>query len=124
MDKKTNLEKMKTPDINTTLFDSVAFLFFHVMEIFSEDFLRVHGLRSQGFQLLLHELQQRCARNFEKKCNYICWITKKQKKDENVVNLLLRLDCKESVSRGHNTTLHNRIFIYTLSGTEKLQSTN
>ena len=68
MDKKTN------HDISTTLFDNVAFVFFHAMETFSKDFLEVHGLRSRGFQLLLYELQQRCARNFEKKCNYICWI--------------------------------------------------
>ena len=43
-------------------------IFFHAMETFSKDFLEVHGLRSRGFQLLLHELQQRCARNFEKQC--------------------------------------------------------
>ena len=59
---------MKTLDINTTLFDKVAFVFFHVMETFSKDFLEVHGLRSRGFQLLLHQLQQRCGQNFEKKC--------------------------------------------------------
>ena len=41
-----------------------------------------------------------------------------------MVNLLLGLDCKEPVSRGQNTTLYNRIFIYELCGTEKLQSTN
>ena len=64
MDKKTN---QKIVDISTTLFDNVAFVFFHVMETFSKDFLEVRGLRSRGFQLLLHELQQRCARNFEKK---------------------------------------------------------
>ena len=73
MDKKTN-KKLKILDISTTLFDNVAFVFFHVMEIFSKDFLEARGLRSRGFQLLLHELQQRCARNFEKKCTYICWI--------------------------------------------------
>ena len=57
--------------------DNVAFVFFHVMETFSKDFLEERELRmrSRGFQLLLHELQQRCARNFEKKCNFICWIT-------------------------------------------------
>ena len=64
------IKKLKTFDISTTLFDSVAFVFFHVMETFSKDFLEVHGLRSRGFQLLLHELQQCCAQNFEKKCNY------------------------------------------------------
>ena len=65
---------MKTLDISTTFFDNVAFVVFHVMETFAKDFLDVHGLRSRGFQLLLHELQQCCAQNFEKKCNYICWI--------------------------------------------------
>ena len=60
---------------NSWLFDNVASVFFHVMETFSKDFLEVRGLRSRGFQLLLHELQQRCARNFEKNCNCICWIT-------------------------------------------------
>ena len=74
MDKKTN-QKLRTLDISTTLFDNVAFVVFHVMETFSKDFLEVRGLRSRGFQVLLHELQQRCVRNFEKKCNYICWIT-------------------------------------------------
>ena len=74
MDKKTNL-KLKTLDIIATHFDNVAFVFFHMMEASSEDFLEVRGLRSRGFQPLLHELQQCCARNFEKKCNYICWIT-------------------------------------------------
>ena len=74
MDKKTNLQKLKTLDISTTLFDNVAFVFFYAMETFSKDFLEVRELRSRGFQLLLHELQQRCAWNFEKKCNYICWI--------------------------------------------------
>ena len=69
------IKKLKTLDISTTLFDNVAFVFFHVIETFSKDFLEVHELRSRGFQLLLHELQQRCAQNFEKKCNYICWIT-------------------------------------------------
>ena len=69
------MEKLKTLNISTILFDNVAFLFFHVMETFSEDFLEVRRLRSRGFQLLPHELQQCCARNFEKKCNYICWIT-------------------------------------------------
>ena len=63
----------KTLDISTTLVDNVAFVLFLVMEIFSEGFLGVCGLRSRGLQLLLHELQQGCARNFEKKCNYICW---------------------------------------------------
>ena len=67
MDKKTN-KIIETLDISTTLFDNVAFVFLHVMETFSKDFLEVRGLRSRGFQLLLHELQQRCARNFEKKC--------------------------------------------------------
>ena len=66
MDKKTN-KKLETLDISTTLFDNVAFAFFHVMETFSKDFLEVHGLRSRGFQLLLHELQQQCRQNFEKK---------------------------------------------------------
>ena len=66
MDKKTN-KKLETLDIITTLFDNVAFSFFHVMETFSKDFLEVHGLRSRGFQLLLHELQQQCRQNFEKK---------------------------------------------------------
>ena len=69
------MKKLKTLDISTTLFDNVAFVFFHVMETFSKDFLEVLGLRSRGFQLLLHELQQRCAEKFEKKCNYICWTT-------------------------------------------------
>ena len=50
------IKKLKTLDISTTLFDNVAFVFFHVMETFSKDFLEVHGLRSPGFQLLLHEL--------------------------------------------------------------------
>ena len=68
MDKKTN-KKLKTLDISTTLFDNAAFVFFHVMETFSKDFLEVRGLKSRGLQLLLDELQQRCARNFEKKCN-------------------------------------------------------
>ena len=35
--------------------------------------LEVHRLRSPGFQLLLHELQQRCAQNFEKKCKLNCF---------------------------------------------------
>ena len=69
------IKKSKTLDISATLFENVAFVFFHVMGTFSKDFLEVRGLRSRGFQLLLHELQQRCARNFEKKCDYICWIT-------------------------------------------------
>ena len=56
------IKKLKTLDISTTLFDNVAFVFFHVIETFSEDFLEVHGLRTRGFQLLLHELQQRCGR--------------------------------------------------------------
>ena len=73
MDKKTN-KNLKTLEISTTLFDNVAFGFFHVMETFSKDLLEVRALRSQGFQLLLHELQQCCARDFEKKCNYICRI--------------------------------------------------
>ena len=64
------MKKLKTLDISTTLLDNVAFVFFHVMERFSEDFLEVRGLRSRGSQLLLHELQQRCPRNFEKECNY------------------------------------------------------
>ena len=118
------IKELKTPGISTTPFDKVAFVFFHVMETFSEDFLEVHVLRSLGFQLLLHELQQRCARNFENKCNYICWITQEIVKDENVINLLLGLDFKQSVSRGQNTTLYNRIFIYNLCGIGKLQSTN
>ena len=59
------MKKLKTLDISTTLFDNVAFVFFHVMETFSKEFLEVHGLRSRGFQVLLYELQQRCARNFE-----------------------------------------------------------
>ena len=70
MDKKPD-KKLKTLDISTTLFDNVAFVFFHVMETFSKDFLEVRGLRSRGFQLLLHELQQHCERNFKKKCNHI-----------------------------------------------------
>ena len=37
-----------------------------IMETFSKDFLEVHGLRSRGFQLLLHELQQHCEQKFEK----------------------------------------------------------
>ena len=37
-----------------------------------------------------------------------------------MVNLLLKFDCKESVSRGQNTALYNRIFIYNLCGTENL----
>ena len=74
MDKKL-IKKLKTLDIRNTFFDNVAFVFFHVMETFSKDFLEVCGLRSRGFQLLLHELQQCYARNFEKKSNYICWIT-------------------------------------------------
>ena len=61
MDKKTN-QKLKTLDISTTLFVNVAFVFFHVMKTFSKDFLEMRGLESRGFQLLLHELQQRCAR--------------------------------------------------------------
>ena len=70
------IKKLKTLDISTTAFDNVPFVFFHVMETFSKDFfLEVRGLRSRGFQPLLYELQQRCARNFETKCNYICWIT-------------------------------------------------
>ena len=67
MDKKTN-KKLETLDISTILFDNVAFDFFQVMEIFSKAFLEVRGLRSRGFQLLLHELQHRCAGTFEKKC--------------------------------------------------------
>ena len=39
-----------------------------------------------------------------------------------MVNLLVGLDSKESVSRGQNTTLYNRIIIYNLCGIEKLQS--
>ena len=65
MDKETN-QKLKTLDISTTLFDNVAFVFFHVMKTFSKDFMEVGGLRNRGFQLLLHELQQHCARNFER----------------------------------------------------------
>ena len=71
------IKKLKILDINNTLFDNVAFVFVHVMETFSKDFLGVRGFRSRGFQLLLHELQQLCVRNFGKKCNYICWITQK-----------------------------------------------
>ena len=71
MDKKL-IKSLKTLHISTTLFDNIAFVFFHVMGTFSKDFLEVHGLRIRGFQLLLHELQQRCGQNFEKKCNYIC----------------------------------------------------
>ena len=74
MDKKTN-KKLKNLDISTTLFDNVAFVFFHMMATFSKYFLEARGLRSRGFQLLLHELQQRCARNLRKKFHYICWIT-------------------------------------------------
>ena len=62
------MKKLKALDISITLFDNVAFVFFHVMETFSKEFLEVHGLRSRGFQVLPHELQQRCARNFENKC--------------------------------------------------------
>ena len=66
MDKKLKLIKeLKTLDISTIFFDNVVFVFFHVMETFSKDFLEVRGLRSRGFQLLLHELQQRCLQNFE-----------------------------------------------------------
>ena len=68
MDKKTNKKIVKTLDINTILFDNVAFVFFHVMETFSKDFSEVRGLRSRGFSFFLHELQHCCARNFEKKC--------------------------------------------------------
>ena len=68
------IKKLKTLDISTTLFDNVAFVFFHVMETFSKDFLEVYGLKSRGFPLLLHKLQQHCGQNFEKKCNYICRI--------------------------------------------------
>ena len=32
------IQKLKTLDISTTLFDNVAFVFFHVMEIFSKAF--------------------------------------------------------------------------------------
>ena len=60
------IKRLKTLDISTTLSDNVAFVFFHVMETFSEDFLEVHGLRSRGFQLLLHELQQHCGQNFKR----------------------------------------------------------
>ena len=60
------ITKLTTLDISTTLFDNVAVVFFHVMETFSKDFLEVHGLRSRGFQLLLHELQQHCEQKFEK----------------------------------------------------------
>ena len=66
---------MQTLDISTTLFDNVAFVLFQVMKTLYKDVLEVHVLKSRGFQLLLHELQQRCVRNFEKTCNYICWIT-------------------------------------------------
>ena len=64
------IKKLKTLDVSTTLFNDVAFVFFHVMETFSKDFLEVRGFGSRGFQLFLHELQQRCGRNFEKKCKY------------------------------------------------------
>ena len=56
MDKRL-IKKLKTLDISATLFHNVAFVFFHVMEAFSKDFLEVRELRSRGFQLLLHELQ-------------------------------------------------------------------
>ena len=39
------------------------------METFSKNLLEVRGLRIRGFQLLLHELQERCAWTFEKKRN-------------------------------------------------------
>ena len=66
------IKKLKTLDISTTLFNSVAFVFFHVMETFFKDFLEVRGFGSRGFQLLLDELQQHRVRNFEKKCNENC----------------------------------------------------
>ena len=71
MDKKTD-KKIENSRHQYTLFDNVAFVFFYVMETFSEDFLEVHGLRNRGFQLFLLMLQQRCGQNFEKTCNYIC----------------------------------------------------
>ena len=58
-------KKLKALDISATLFDNVAFVFLHAMETFSKDLLEVHELKSRGFQLLLHELQQRCAQNFD-----------------------------------------------------------
>ena len=66
--KRKLIKKLKTLDISTTLFDNVAFVVFHVMGTFSKNFLELLGLRSREFQLLLPELQQRCARIFEKKC--------------------------------------------------------
>ena len=59
----------------STLFVNVALVFLHMMKTFSKDFLEVRGVRSRGFQLLLHELQQHCARNFEKKCEYASPVT-------------------------------------------------
>ena len=35
-----------------------------------------------------------------------------------MVNLSIKLDCKESVIRGPNTALYNKIFIYNLCGIE------
>ena len=64
MDKKTNQKIENFRHMHQT----------HFMKTISKDFLEVDGLRSRGFQLLLHELQQRCGQNFGKKCNYICWI--------------------------------------------------
>ena len=48
------IKTLKALDTSTTLFDNAPFVFFHVIETFSKDFLEVHGLRSRGFQLLLH----------------------------------------------------------------------
>ena len=39
MDKKTN-QKLYS---STTLLENVAFVFFHMMEAFSKEFLEVHG---------------------------------------------------------------------------------
>ena len=49
MDKKTNQKKLKTLDISATLFDNVAFVFFHVMETFSEDSWKCVGSEVEGF---------------------------------------------------------------------------
>ena len=71
MDKET-IKKLKTLDISTTLFDNVAFVFFHVMETFSKDFFGSAWVeKSKVSELLLHELQQSYARNFEKKCKWL-----------------------------------------------------
>ena len=39
------IKKLKTLDICTTLFDNVAFVLFHMMEIFFKDFLEVFGIQ-------------------------------------------------------------------------------